>query len=63
MSTGARSATETRGCLRPPGATGLLFLVTRNFDAVYSYNPSEAYPLAACVLSDHLASGAGIVTP
>ncbi len=49
--------------LMPAGHDGPAFLVTRNFDAVYSYNPSEAYALAACVLSDKLAGGAGIVTP
>jgi peptidoglycan hydrolase-like protein with peptidoglycan-binding domain len=37
--------------------------VTRNFDAVFSYNPSEAYALAACVMADRLAGGRGIVTP
>ena len=37
--------------------------MTRNFDAVYSYNAAESYTLAACVLADRLAGGAGIVTP
>ena len=37
--------------------------MTRNFDAVYSYNAAESYTLAACVLSDKLAGGSGIVTP
>ena len=37
--------------------------MTRNFDAVYSYNAAESYTLAACVLADKLAGGAGIVTP
>jgi lytic murein transglycosylase len=49
--------------LLPAGSQGPAFLVTRNFDAVYSYNPSEAYSLAACVMADRLAGGSGIVTP
>ena len=51
------------GLLLPAGPEGPAFLVTRNFDAVYSYNAAESYTLAACVLADRLAGGAGIVTP
>ena len=47
----------------PAGPAGPAFLVTRNFDVVYSYNAAESYSLAACVLADRLAGGAGIVTP
>ena len=43
--------------LLPAGRDGPAFLVTRNFDAVYSYNAAESYTLAACVLSDKLAGG------
>jgi membrane-bound lytic murein transglycosylase B len=49
--------------LLPAGRDGPAFLVTRNFDAVHSYNPSEAYSLAACVMADRLAGGSGIATP
>jgi lytic murein transglycosylase len=49
--------------LLPAGRDGPAFLVTRNFDAVYSYNAAESYTLAACVLADKLAGGRGIVTP
>jgi lytic murein transglycosylase len=49
--------------LLPAGTQGPAFLVTRNFDAVYSYNPSEAYALAACVMAERLAGGQGVVTP
>ena len=49
--------------LLPAGRDGPAFLVTRNFDAVYSYNAAESYTLAACVLADKLAGGSGIVTP
>ena len=51
------------GLLLPAGPAGPAFLVTRNFDVVYSYNAAESYSLAACVLADRLAGGAGIVTP
>jgi lytic murein transglycosylase len=49
--------------LMPAGRDGPAFLVTRNFDVVYSYNAAESYTLAACVLADRLAGGRGIVTP
>ncbi len=49
--------------LTPAGRNGPAFLVTRNFDAVYSYNAAESYTLAACVLADRLSGGRGIVTP
>ena len=51
------------GLLIPAGRQGPAFLVTRNFDVVYSYNAAESYTLAACILSDRLAGGRGIVTP
>jgi lytic murein transglycosylase len=51
------------GLLLPAGREGPAFLVTRNFDVVYSYNAAESYTLAACVLSDRLGGGRGIVTP
>jgi lytic murein transglycosylase len=51
------------GLLLPAGSAGPAFLVTHNFDVVYSYNAAESYSLAACVLADRLAGGFGIVTP
>jgi len=51
------------GLLLPAGREGPAFLVTRNFDAVYSYNAAESYTLAACVLADRLSGGRGIVAP
>jgi lytic murein transglycosylase len=51
------------GLLLPAGPDGPAFLVTHNFDVVYSYNAAESYSLAACVLADRLAGGAGIRTP
>jgi hypothetical protein len=47
----------------PAGREGPAFLVTRNFDVVYSYNAAESYTLAACVLADRLGGGRGIATP
>ena len=49
--------------LLPAGTDGPAFLVTKNFDAIYSYNASDAYALAICVLSDLLRGGHGIQTP
>jgi len=46
------------GLLLPAGPRGPAFLVTRNFDAVYSYNAAESYALAIAHLSDRL-RGAG----
>lgn len=51
------------GLILPAGPDGPAFLVTHNFDVVYSYNAAESYSLAACVLADRLAGGSGIVTP
>ncbi|MDF8359514.1 lytic murein transglycosylase [Achromobacter anxifer] len=46
------------GLLLPAGRGGPAFLVTRNFDALYSYNAAESYALAIAHLSDRL-RGAG----
>ncbi|GAB1578315.1 lytic murein transglycosylase [Bordetella petrii] len=46
------------GLLLPAGPDGPAFLVTRNFDALYSYNAAESYALAIAHLSDRL-RGAG----
>jgi lytic murein transglycosylase len=51
------------GLLLPAGPNGPAFLVTHNFDVVYSYNAAESYSLAAGVLADRLAGGPGIQTP
>ncbi len=51
------------GLLLPAGPRGPAFLVTHNFDVVYSYNAAESYSLAACVLADRLAGGPGVVAP
>ena len=40
------------GLLLPAGPSGPACLVTRNFDAIYSYNAAESYALAIAHLSD-----------
>ncbi len=50
------------GLLLPAGANGPAFLVTRNFDAIYSYNAAESYALAIALLSDRLRGRQGLVT-
>lgn len=49
------------GLLLPAGPQGPAFLVTRNFDAIYSYNAAESYALAIALLSDRLRGRRGIV--
>lgn len=49
--------------LLPAGPNGPAFLVTRNFDAIYSYNAAESYALAIATLSDRLKGRKGIVAP
>jgi lytic murein transglycosylase len=51
------------GLMTPAGASGPAFLVTRNFDALYSYNAAESYGLAIAHLSDRLRGGGPFVTP
>jgi lytic murein transglycosylase len=49
------------GLLLPAGPTGPAFLVTHNFDAIYSYNAAESYALAIALLSDRLRGHRGLV--
>ena len=51
------------GLLTLAGVSGPAFLVTRNFDALYSYNAAESYGLAIAHLSDRLRGGGPLVTP
>jgi lytic murein transglycosylase len=44
--------------IRPAGRSGPAFLVSRNFDVLYSYNAAQSYALAIAHLSDRL-SGKG----
>ncbi|WBL65859.1 lytic murein transglycosylase [Thauera sp. WB-2] len=50
------------GLLLPAGQPGPAFLVTRNFDALYSYNAAESYGLAIAHLSDRLRGAGSFVT-
>ncbi len=49
------------GLLLPAGTQGPAFLVTKNFDAIYSYNAAESYALAIAILSDRLRGRKGVV--
>lgn len=44
----------------PAGVDGPAFIVTKNFDAVYSYNAAESYGLAIALLGDRLKGLSGI---
>lgn len=46
------------GLLLPAGPSGPAFLVTRNFDALYTYNAAEIYALAIGHLADRISGGA-----
>jgi lytic murein transglycosylase len=56
-------AQGSAGLMTLAGPSGPAFLVTRNFDAVYSYNAAESYGLAIAHLSDRLRGGAPFATP
>jgi lytic murein transglycosylase len=49
------------GLITPAGLQGPGFLVGRNFDAVYAYNPAESYALAVNLLADRIKGGPGVV--
>ena len=51
------------GLLRPAGKNGPAFLVTKNFDALYSYNAAESYGLAIAILADRMRGGPGVQAP
>ena len=59
LSGGERQA----GLILPAGREGPAFLVFRNFDAIYSYNPAESYALAIAHLADRIRGGGPFVTP
>jgi lytic murein transglycosylase len=50
------------GILIPAGVNGPAFIVTKNFDAVYSYNAAESYGLAIALLGDRMKGLPGIQT-
>lgn len=57
-----RSKADT-ALIRPAGANGPAFLVTRNFKALRSYNASTSYGLAIALLSELVSGGDPIQTP
>lgn len=48
--------------LMPSGVRGPVFIVFKNFDAIYSYNAAESYALAIAHLSDRLQGGSAFQT-
>ena len=50
------------GLILPAGRAGPAFLVSRNFDVLYTYNAAEAYALAIGHLSDRLKGKDGLKT-
>jgi len=63
LAAGALATDTPAAILLPTGARGPAFLVTRNFDALFSYNAAESYALAIAHLSDRLRGGGPFVTP
>ena len=51
------------GLLQPAEGGGPAFLVTSNFDAIFSYNASTSYALAIAHLADRLRGGGPFATP
>jgi len=49
--------------LLPAGPEGPVFLVTRNFKVIKSYNNSTAYALGVALLGDRIAGWAPVKTP
>ncbi len=45
------------GLFLPAGPQGPAFLVTHNFDVIYSYNAADSYALAIALLADRLRGG------
>ena len=59
---GSLPSSGSYGLIRPAGPAGPAFLVSRNFDVLYSYNAAEAYALAIGHLSDRLKGKGGLET-
>ena len=59
---GDLSSSSQAGLMAPAGENGPLFLVFKNFDAIYSYNAAESYALAIAHLSDRLQGQGGFST-
>ena len=59
---GNLSGSTPAGLIAPAGANGPIFLVFKNFDAIYGYNAAESYALAIAHLSDRLNGGLPFVS-
>jgi lytic murein transglycosylase len=59
---GALPKSGAYGLIRPAGKSGPALLVSRNFDALYSYNAAESYALAIGHLSDRLKGKGAFLT-
>ncbi|AOA60041.1 lytic murein transglycosylase [Acinetobacter larvae] len=59
---GSLSSSTSAGLMAPSGAQGPVFLVFKNFDAIYGYNAAESYALAIAHLSDRLQGKGAFVT-
>lgn len=59
---GNLSGSSSAGLMTPSGPNGPVFLVFKNFDAIYSYNAAESYALAIAHLSDRLQGKGPFVT-
>lgn len=59
---GNLSGSTRAGLIAPAGANGPIFLVFKNFDAIYSYNAAESYALAIAHLSDRLSGATPFVS-
>ena len=60
---GQPPGSDSAGLLLPAGPEGPAFLVTSNFDAIFTYNASVSYALAIAHLSDRLRGGGPFATP
>ncbi|EHU1442802.1 lytic murein transglycosylase [Acinetobacter baumannii] len=59
---GPLSGSTPAGLMAPAGPSGPVFLVFKNFDAIYSYNAAESYGLAIAHLSDRLRGASPFVS-
>ncbi len=57
------AATTSAALIVPSGAEGPVFLVFRNYDAIFRYNAAQAYTIAIAHLADRLRGAAPFVTP
>ncbi len=60
---GSRPTGPASGLLLLAGPRGPAFLVTENFDSIYTYNAAESYALAICALADRIEGAGPFATP